>query len=132
MRTINQHRTSFLVHLVFLILIFFFFSANNAKAQRTGNSNHITVLLTKDARANGYKIIEQNGEIFFEAVKVTDPKKKKLIEGLQQLQYRCSQNGPQVPVPLTFKRGKSERVKIACLILIEPKILLADEAVPGQ
>lgn len=132
MRIFSQHIPRFRVLPGLLILIFSFFSANNAKAQRTGNNNHITVLLTKDARANGCKIIEQNGEIFFEAVKVTDPKKKKLAEGLQQLLYRCSQNGPQVPVPLTFKRGKSERIKIACLILIEPKILLADEALPGQ
>ncbi|HNU15289.1 MAG TPA: hypothetical protein PKI55_12600 [Chitinophagaceae bacterium] len=132
MHTKKQHCIFFYALPGLLILLFTFSSVNSAKAQRTGTNKPITVLLLKDARANGYKIIEQNGEVFFEAVKVTDPKTKKLIEGLHQLLYRCSQNGPQVPVPLTFNRGKSERVKIACLILIEPKILLADEAVPGQ
>jgi ABC-type nitrate/sulfonate/bicarbonate transport system ATPase subunit len=111
-----------------LVLISF-----SAYSQKTGEKRDKRyVVLAKDARTNGYKITEENNEIFLDAVDVADPKTKKLIEGVRRLLYRCSQNGPEIPVPVTFSNGRVNRVKIGCTILYEPKILLADAPYPGQ
>ena len=109
-----------------------FFSAPDAHAQKKGKKSEKYIYLKKEARTNGYKITVENGETFFEANDVTDNKTKKLIEGLRLLLYRCSQNGPEVPVPVTFSNGNSNRIKIGCTILYEPKIPLLDEPGPGQ
>jgi len=93
------------------------------------SQKQIKVPLQKDSRKNGYKLTTLNGEIFFEPVKVTDPETKKLIEGNHRLIYRCSENGPEIPVTLTFSGGKSPRTKITCLIIYEPIILLLGEPV---
>ncbi|MDX2047736.1 MAG: hypothetical protein SFU87_13180 [Chitinophagaceae bacterium] len=123
------------IHLLIFVLTICsltFFSVTDSFAQKKGKKSEKHIFLKKDARTNGFTITVQNGEIFFEAVNVTDPKTKKLIEGLRRLLYRCSQNGPEIPVQVTFSNGNSNRALIGCTVLYEPKILLLDAAYPGQ
>ncbi|MDX2047737.1 MAG: hypothetical protein SFU87_13185 [Chitinophagaceae bacterium] len=109
-----------------------FFFVTDSFAQKKGKKSEKHIFLKKDARTNGFTITVQNGETFFEAVNVTDPKTKKLIEGLRRLLYRCSENGPEVPVQVTFSNGNSNRVVIGCIDLFSVEISVRDTAYPGQ
>lgn len=84
------------------------------------------IRLKKNARKDGYTISQKNGEYFLIATKVTDPGTQKLLEGIRELSYRCNNSGPETKVPVTFTRGNSQRVSIACAILIEPKIIIEE------
>ncbi|MDX2047735.1 MAG: hypothetical protein SFU87_13175 [Chitinophagaceae bacterium] len=112
------------------ILIFFlmticftFFSVVDAHAQKKGEKSEKHIVLKNDARSNGYKITVQNGESFFEAVNVTDPETKKLIEGTQRIFYRCSQNVPGIEVEVTFINGTSNRFRIDCIQFEAPPVV---------
>ncbi len=127
MNTQNNKRIRHFPVLFMSIGFLCFFSATESNAQKTGEKSEKHIVLKKDARKNGYKIIIQDGTYYFEANKVTDSVSKKLIEGVHRLLYRCNENGQELPLPATFIRGNSNRIQVACLILIQPRILLLDE-----
>jgi len=83
--------------------------------------------LTKDARKNGYTTTMEGTVIHFEANGVEDPTTEELLEGMRKLLFRCRQDDPLSERRLRFSGGRSERLKIQCLILITPQILITDE-----
>lgn len=103
------------------------FSATDLFAQKGGKGRYRKVSLKKDARQNGYSTTILKGEIYFDAKKVEDPLEKKLLEGLKEVEFRCKQNDPLIRLPISFANGNSLRIKVSCVILIEPQILLLDE-----
>lgn len=90
------------------------------------------VTLQKNARNNGYSISTLEGSFYLDASRVKDPLTNKLIEGSQRLLYMCSQNGPEIPVPVSFTRGNAAKIKIGCALPASVKVLLLDEPAPGQ
>lgn len=99
---------------------------DNYSPSKTAQKEKI-IVLTKDARSNGYKVIVEDGNTYFEANNVVDPESKKLIEQLHRLSYRCNPNDQVILTPLTFTKGKSNRIKTDCiLVFIQPKIILSD------
>jgi hypothetical protein len=114
---------------VLLITISFVaaFSAIDSYAQKSGKGRYRKVSLNKDARKNGYKITVEAAVNYFEAVEVEDPLTKKLLETLKKLEYRCRQDEPLTTISLTFSRGNSRRVRVPCVILIQPKIIIKED-----
>lgn len=87
----------------------------------------VEIPLEKDARKNGYRTSRENGDIYLVADGVVHPTKKTLLEKLHDLSYRCVANESRRQQRLSFARGRSQRVKVACVILIEPRIIILDE-----
>lgn len=112
-------RRSYILILLLLFSFLSFFSVIDASAQKKGEKSGKYINLKKDARTNGYKITMQNGQIFFEAMKIMDKITKNLIEGEHQILYRCSENGPVVSVPVLLTNGNSNKVLIQCEAIID-------------
>lgn len=85
------------------------------------------ILLKKNARKDGYTITHSGNQYFLKATKVTDPGTQKLLEGIRKLSYRCSNNGPKIETPIAFSAGNSEKIRLSCALIIEPKIILEEE-----
>lgn len=115
--------------MIALVLSLIIFSPVDSLAQKSGKGRYAgrRAALKKDARKNGYTITTQGTEIYFEANDVEDPTTEELLEGLKKLLFRCRQDDPLIEQPLTFARGRSQRMKVQCLILIQPQILISDE-----
>lgn len=88
--------------------------------------------LTRGARVNGYTVTQKGPNDFeFGATNVQDPVTKKPVTGNGQLQYKCGQAPPLKPIPyigrLFVNNGNSDRIKVNCMILITPRIIIQDE-----
>lgn len=84
--------------------------------------------LIKDARKNGYKIERVGGETFMRIVKAEDPVTRRLLDGIRTLQYRCSStNAAVTELQTALIAGSSQRLRIGCPLVIEPRVLLDDE-----
>jgi len=101
----------------------------DSSGQKPGKGRYAgrRVSLSKDARKDGYTTTTQGTQIYLEANDVKDPTTEELLEGLKKLLFRCRQDDPLIERPLTFSRGRSQRVRVQCLILIQPQILISDE-----
>lgn len=118
------------VALIFsLALSLIIFSPVESPGQKPGKGRYAgrRVSLKKDARKNGYTTTTVGTEIYFEANDVEDPTTEELLEGVKKLLFRCRQDEPLLERGLRFSRGRSERLKVQCLILITPQILITDE-----
>lgn len=82
------------------------------------------VKLKKNAITNGFKITHRSDKIYFEAVKVTDPLTKKLVEGEQQLEYRCKESNDVKTITLTFSEGNSASIPVSCLDVIRAELII--------
>ena len=81
--------------------------------------------LKRGARVNGYTTTQKGpGSFEFGAVNVQDPVTKLPVTGNGKLQYKCG----QIPYigRLFFNKGNSDRIKVNCLILITPRIIIED------
>lgn len=103
------------------------FSPVDSLGQKLGKGRYRRVSLKKDARKNGYTTTLQGTEIYFEANDVEDPTTEELLEGLKKLVFRCRQDDLLNEASLAFSRGRSRRLKVQCLILLQPQILIPDE-----
>ena len=88
--------------------------------------------LTRNGRVNGYTVTQKGPNAFeFGATNVQDPVTKKPVTGNAQLQYKCGQVPPLKPIPyigrLFVNQGNSDHIKVECLILITPRIIIQDE-----
>lgn len=127
MRQIHAASIRCLATSALLVTFFIFLSASDCVAQKSGKGRYRTVKLKKDARTNGYKIITEGANIFLEAINVKDPDTKEPVEGEVELRYKCKNDDPPITIRFPLSGGVSGRVKITCLVLIEPQILLLDE-----
>ncbi len=110
-----------------LIVSLIFFSVSESAAQKGGKGRYKIIKVKKDARINGYKIITEGVNIYFEAINVKDPDTKEPAEGEVELRYKCTKDDPPISLRFPLTGGVSGRVKVTCLVLIEPQILLLDE-----
>lgn len=88
--------------------------------------------LTRNGRVNGYTVTQKGPNDFeFGATNVQDPVTKKPVTGNGQLQYKCGQAPPLKPIPyigrLFVNKGNSDHIKVECLILITPRIIMQEE-----
>ncbi len=93
-----------------------------------------TVKLVKNTSKNGYKTWKKGDIFYFQAINVFDSITQKLLEKLRKLRYRCSSNDGSVAIRelnISFSRGNSQRVAIACAITSDPQILILDEPYPN-
>ncbi len=109
-----------------LLIVTFSTSESNAQADRSV-MNKDKIELEKDARKNGYKISEKGKKIFFQANNVFDPFRKKVVEGEHELRFRCNPEEALRRRMIRLSGGMSQRVSIACAILIDPRIIILDE-----
>jgi hypothetical protein len=86
-------------------------SATNSIAQRT---ELIRITLTKDARSNGYEKTVNGNKTYLKAVNVIDPRNNKLLELINQLEFRCRQSEEVIRKPVRFERGNSKPLLIPC------------------
>jgi energy-coupling factor transporter ATP-binding protein EcfA2 len=101
--------------------------AAGSSTQRNSESRTRKIMLVKNARKNGYTTTQEGNTIYFQADNVEDPLTKKLIEGLKEFEYRCQSNQSPTRLNLSFSNGRSNRIKIACNVPLEPQIILLDE-----
>lgn len=127
MLTIYRNKICYPLILSLMITFLPVFSSAEVYPEKTGETWIKKVKLKKNARANGFKIIRKGSDFYFEAVKVTDPGKKKLVEGETQLEYRCEGGNLITAVKVLFNNGNSIRIKVECIDLINPQIIIMDE-----
>lgn len=102
------------------------FSAAELFAQRSGEVRYVT--LKRNERKNTYKTVMENGLIYFEAENVEDPLDGTLLRGEKKLEYKCAADGIPIIKKLLFSSGRSNRQKVECLVLITPRIIIAEDS----
>ena len=81
--------------------------------------------LTRGAKVNGYTVTQKRpGSFEFGAVNVQDPVTRKPVTGNGSLQYKCGQF-PYIG-RLFFNKGNSDHIKVSCMVLITPRIIIED------
>ena len=117
---------SFLIALGLSLTIF---SPVDSSGQKLGKGRYAgrRASLKRDARKNGYTTTMEGTVIYFEANDVEDPTTEELLEDMKKLVFRCRPGDPLSERRLRFSRGRSERLKVQCLFLIKPEVLIADE-----
>ena len=87
-------------------------SATNSTAQP--RTDLITIPLTNGARNNGYEKTVVGNKTYIKAVNVVDPRTNKLLELINQLEFRCRQSDEVIRKPVRFERGNSRPLLIPC------------------
>lgn len=125
----NKHVCVSLIIALGLSLIVF---SPESAVQGKGRHASRRVSLIRNARKNGYTTTREGNAIYFQANGVEDPLTKKLLEGLKVLEYRCQTNQDRTRMNLQMETGNSERVRLACtvMVLVDPQVLLLDEPAP--
>lgn len=114
----------FRLSMIALISSLIVLSPTNLLGQKSGKGRYAgrRVVLTKDAKKNGYTTKLDGTEIYFEANDVEDPTTEELLEGMKRLVFRCREDDPLTDLPLLFTKGRSKRFKVKCSILIEVRV----------
>ncbi len=107
-------------------------AGGNGVVANRGPENTRKVVLTRNARKNGYTTTKAGDAFSFQAGEVDDPLTKKLLEGAKELEYRCKTSEPPAKIGLQFSRGISNRITVTCLVLTEPQILILGEPTPNE
>ena len=97
-------------------------------APYTDNSlqRQTVIPLTRYGKINTYSVRETGSKTFeFTAINVEDPVKKKPITGEVELQYKCG----RIPYinRLFLRSGSSQPLKVECLVLVTPRIIISEE-----
>lgn len=129
MFNLNQRKTCIVFLITTLLAVGVF--AQSLSQSDSKNSFKGKISLQKDARKNGYKSWEKGGKFYFQANNVVDPISKKLLEGLHELTYRCGSESSLRRKKIELSGGMSRRLVIACALVNEPQIILADEPSPN-
>ena len=127
MRKIKNICTRCVLLLLFMLPFFTILSSagvQDVHIQETGENWIKKIKLKKNARVNGFKINVRSGVSYFEAVKVTDPGTKKLVEGEQQLEYQCKESNEINTITLTFSEGNSASIPVSCLDVIRAELII--------
>lgn len=123
-KNIITHNVLILLFVLPFCTIFSSYRIQDVQIQETCDKGIKKLKLIKNAKINGFRIKYRSDIIYFEAIKVTDPGTKKLVEGEQQIEYRCKESNEVKTITLTFSEGNSIGIPVSCLDVILAELIL--------